>query len=93
MPSNSNRPVSSAFKTKRRQRNPKSQQVTINPRQFTQTPLSLKTLCILNLSDDDTAVLATYHDEFREDLKKKLWQEVSKYPEPLAYRISDRWII
>ena len=90
MQSSENQPTSN----RRKKGRPKTQMSNIEPEpeQFIQNPLSLKTLCVLNLSDEDTDILDNYHDEFRENLKKKLWQEVITYPEPLAYRISDKWL-
>ena len=58
---------------------------------FSNNPLDLKTLCILNLSESDTQVLENYSKESMDLLKKGFWKDVHNHPHPIQKNISDYW--
>jgi hypothetical protein len=56
------------------------------------TPIfSLRSLCILHLSEEDGKILSEYSTEFKNDLQNLFWQEVASHPSPLPHNISTTW--
>ena len=56
------------------------------------TPIfSLRSLCILHLSEEDGKILSEYSTEFKNDLQNLFWQEVASHPTPLPHNISTTW--
>ena len=59
---------------------------------FQMTPLSLQTICILHLPEDDSQVLQHYSQEFLEELRQRFWKETTRHPDPLPYQVSTLWL-
>ena len=58
---------------------------------FTNNPLDLKTLCIINLTESDTQVLENYSKESMNLLKTDFWKDVHKHAYPIQKNISTYW--
>ena len=55
-------------------------------------PLSLQTLCILHLDQEETQMLEQASLEFLDDLRQRFRREVREHPVPLPYNVSPSWL-